>query len=80
MDTDGTVSWLGEQRRSLSPASLIGTVLHLRRGVERRLQHRRRNRLPRRRPPRQVAEDRAAQKHTQATTSIRFSDQQDRRG
>jgi hypothetical protein len=34
-------------------------LLHLRRRVERRLQHFRRDRLPHRRPPRQVAEDRA---------------------
>jgi hypothetical protein len=40
-------------------------VFQFRRGVERSLQHRRRNRLPHRRSPRQVAEDRAAQ-NTQA--------------
>ena len=36
-------------------------LLHLRRGVERRLQHRRRDRLPHQSPPCQVAKDQAAQ-------------------
>ena len=36
-------------------------LLHLRRGVERRLQHGRRDRLPHQSPPCQVAKDQAAQ-------------------